>query len=96
MTQPASAQRTVLCFGDSNTWGYVPGTGERYARDVRWPGVLQRALGDARHVVEAGLDGRTTVFDDPLGDKRGRAHLGPVLESASPVDVVVLMLAPTT
>jgi lysophospholipase L1-like esterase len=85
-------ERTVLCFGDSNTWGFEPGTGARYARAVRWPGVLQRALGHGWHVVEAGQNGRTTVFEDPLGDKRGLRHLPSVLESAAPVDVVVVLL----
>ncbi len=85
-------ERTVLCFGDSNTWGFEPGTHARYPRGVRWPGVLAAALGAGWCVVEAGLNGRTTVFDDPLGDKNGLRHLGPVLESAAPVDVVVVML----
>lgn len=87
-----SAERVVLCFGDSNTWGYEPGSGARYPRSVRWPGALAAELGAGWHVVEAGLNGRTTVFEDPLGDKRGLRHLGPVLESAAPVDVVVLLL----
>ena len=96
-------ERTVLCFGDSNTWGYQPGSrerhgGERYQhvvrhpRDVRWPGVLQKDLGDAWHVVEAGLNGRTSVFEDQLGDKCGLRHIGPVLESAAPIDLVIVML----
>lgn len=87
-----SGERTVLCFGDSNTWGFEPGTHARYPRAVRWTGVLAGQLGAAWHVVEAGLNGRTTVFVDPLGDKTGLRHLGPVLESAAPVDVVVVML----
>ena len=88
----SAPERTVLCFGDSNTWGFEPGTQARYPRDARWPGVLAAALGAGWHVVEAGLNGRTTVFDDPLGDKNGLRHLGPVLESAAPVDLVVVML----
>ena len=39
--------RHILCYGDSNTWGYTPGTGERHAPDVRWTGVLRRLLGEA-------------------------------------------------
>ncbi len=84
--------RTLLCFGDSNTWGFEPATMTRYPRHVRWPGVAAAALGEAWHVVEAGLNGRTTAFEDPLGDKCGVRHLGPVLESAAPVDVVVIAL----
>ena len=33
--------KNILCFGDSNTWGYDPVTGSRYAYDVRWTGRLQ-------------------------------------------------------
>lgn len=87
-----SDERALLCFGDSNTWGCPPDGSGRYPRSVRWPGVLAAELGSAWHVVEAGLNGRTTVFEDPLGDKNGMRHLGPVLESAAPVDVVVLLL----
>jgi lysophospholipase L1-like esterase len=83
----------VLCFGDSNTWGYSPATRERYPRDVRWTGVLQAALGGGFHVIEEGLNGRTTVWEDAVeGDRMGRRHLGPCLESQAPLDLVVLML----
>ena len=83
----------VLCFGDSNTWGYDPSTGTRYARDVRWTGVLQSSLGTGYHVIEEGLNGRTTVWEDPVeGDKVGKRHLLPCLLSQAPLDLVVLML----
>jgi lysophospholipase L1-like esterase len=86
--------RTVLCFGDSNTYGSIPGeAGGRFGRDVRWPGVLARELGDGWHVVEEGLPGRTTVFDDPLSPyRRGADYLPPCLASHSPLDVVVIYL----
>ena len=83
----------VLCFGDSNTWGYSPKSRDRFARKTRWPGVLQAALGDGFSVVEEGLGGRTTVWDDPIeGDKNGRRQLPALLESHKPLDLVVLML----
>ena len=85
--------RTVLCYGDSNTYGYNPYTGGRYARNVRWTGRLQDLLGDNYNVVEEGCNGRTTVFDDPVeGWKNGRDYLKPCLNSHKPVDLVVLML----
>jgi lysophospholipase L1-like esterase len=88
------AERTVLCFGDSNTYGSVPGKlGGRFARDVRWPGVLARELGEGWHVVEEGLPGRTTVFDDPLSPyRRGADYLPPCLASHFPLDAVVIFL----
>ena len=85
--------KTVLCYGDSNTWGYDPATGRRFPCDVRWPGVLAGRLGAAFRVIEEGLGGRTTVWDDPIeGDKNGKAYLAPCLASHAPLDAVVLML----
>jgi len=83
----------ILCYGDSNTWGYAPGTGERFSWDCRWPGILQQSLGKTFHIIEAGLNGRTTVFDDP--DKagcNGLTSLGPILESCPLLSMVILML----
>jgi lysophospholipase L1-like esterase len=85
--------RTVLCYGDSNTWGYDPRTQGRYPRDVHWPGVLRRELGEDYLVVEEGLNGRTTVWDDPIeGYKNGKSYLIPCLETHKPIDLVVIML----
>ena len=85
--------RTVLCFGDSNTWGFDPETDGRRPWDRCWPGFLQQRLGPGYRVVEEGLNGRTSCFEDPLcRDRNGRAMLGPLLESHSPVDMLVLML----
>jgi len=83
----------ILCYGDSNTWGYNPRTGERFPRDVRWTGVLRAELEDGYEVIEEGLNGRTTVWDDPIeGYKNGKTYLIPCLESHQPVDLVVMML----
>jgi len=87
------SERVVLCYGDSNTYGSVPGGGDRFPRDVRWPGVLAARLGDGWHVVEEGLGGRTTVFDDPiLPDRNGKTYLLPCLLSHQPIDLVVVFL----
>lgn len=85
--------RTILCYGDSNTWGYNPATQERYAREVRWTGVLRRLLGMGYLIIEEGLNGRTTVWDDPIeGYKNGKEYLIPCLETHKPIDLVVIML----
>jgi lysophospholipase L1-like esterase len=85
--------KTILCYGDSNTWGYDPATTERFDRDSRWPGVLRQELGDGYLVIEEGLNGRTTVWDDPIeGYKNGKQYLIPCLETHKPLDLVVIML----
>jgi lysophospholipase L1-like esterase len=86
--------KTILCYGDSNTWGFVPGSeGERFPWEVRWPGVLQAELGPEYRVIEEGLSGRTTVLDNPLEPyKNGREYLVPCLQSHQPLDLVVIFL----
>jgi len=85
--------REVLCYGDSNTWGYDPRTATRYPRDVRWTGVLMDALGDTYHIIEEGLNGRTTVWEDPIeGHKNGHTYLVPCLQTHKPLDLVIIML----
>ncbi len=85
--------KEILCFGDSNTWGWNPTTKERYAREERWTGVLRKILGDGYHVIEEGLNGRTTVWEDPIeGCKSGKEYLIPCLETHKPLDLVVILL----
>jgi lysophospholipase L1-like esterase len=87
----------ILCYGDSNTWGCIPLQGpepaRRYPPGTRWPGVLRRELDDGYWVVEAGLNGRTTVWDDPLEPHRnGRKLILPTLLTHQPLDLVIIML----
>lgn len=84
----------ILCYGDSITWGVDPADDtHRHEWPQRWPGVLQSELGEAYHVVEDGLNSRTTVYDDPLLPYRsGRMLLASALECHAPLDLVVIML----
>jgi lysophospholipase L1-like esterase len=85
--------KTILCYGDSNTWGADPSTPERFAPKVRWTGVLQAELGSNFLVIEEGLNGRTTNVDDinePF--RNGLTYLVPCLESHRPIDLVTIML----
>ena len=86
-------QKRILCYGDSNTYGYIP-TGGRYDEHIRWPMRLQEILGDGYTVIEEGFNGRTCVFDDPVegGYKSGVKYLPPCLMSHNPLDAVVIML----
>ncbi len=86
--------KQILAFGDSNTWGLVPGSHphERYPWGVRWTSLLQEKAEDIR-VAEEGLCGRTTVFEDGLRPgRKGVTSLNPLLESHYPIDGAILML----
>lgn len=85
---------TILCYGDSNTYGYIPaGGGKRYDEDTRWTCRLQNQLGKEYHVIEEGCSGRTTDVDDPDAPwKNGMSGLLISLHSHKPIDMIILML----
>lgn len=83
----------ILCFGDSNTYGYKPdGTG-RFDENTRWTQILQKKLGSGYRIIEEGLCGRTTVFQDELREGcRGLDLIGVTVEMHNPLDLMILML----
>ena len=91
--------KRVMCYGDSNTWGY---TGipclealppERLDENTRWTSLLQKKLGAEYRVLEEGYNGRTTVYDDPIVcGVNGYAHLEVAYCSCNPCDLVIVML----
>ncbi len=92
-------KKHIVCFGDSNTHGYCADSGDtadggtRFNEDERWTCVLQKLLGEDYLILEEGLSGRTTVFDDPIhGDLAGIDYISPCLISHEPVDLLIIML----
>lgn len=89
--------KEILCFGDSNTHGYMPGLETRYPIDQRWSGLLGKLLGDGYHVVEEGMDGRTTAFEDDLQPWRSAlGYIGPCVKTHAPLDLIIIMLGTMT
>lgn len=85
-------KKRIVCFGDSNTYCVHP-DGSRIDEDKRWTGILARELGCGYIVIEEGLKGRTTVFDDPLKDgMNGLKYMVPCLKSQAPLDLLTIML----
>ena len=83
--------KTILCYGDSNAWGFVPAMATRYAPDVRWTGVAAGILGDGYRIIEDSISGRTSVYEDPCVNCRcGSAGLGYSLLAHAPIDLVIL------
>lgn len=85
--------RTILCYGDSNTWGYNPEDSSRYSADKRWPGILQKNLGNEYLVIENGIGGRSSVWNDPFTPGlNGKDGLIYALLSSRPIDLIIVML----
>ena len=96
--------KQILCFGDSNTWGYDGESRKRLPWGKRWTSLLQEKFDSEKpsaltkkaviaRIIEEGLCGRTTIFEDPLREgRRGTALLPTLLETHEGIDAVILML----
>lgn len=86
----------ILCYGDSNTWGYISGSDhQRYGENERWTKILAKKLGNNFEVIEEGLNSRTLTSNDERPGKEGKngfLYLIPCLDTHDPIDLVVLML----
>ena len=92
-------RKHIVCFGDSNTHGYCADPtdcadgGIRFNENERWTRRLQTLLGEEYLVVEEGLSGRTTCFEDPLFEGLSALpYISPCLKSHEFVDLLVIML----
>ena len=85
--------KNILCFGDSNTHGFRTCDCGRFSEDIRWTGLLQKKLGTSYNIISEGLNGRTTVFNDPIEPFRcGADYLIPCVLSHRPLDLLIIML----
>ncbi len=85
--------KSILCFGDSNTYGVNPENNGRFDRTERWTGRLQSLLGPDYYVIEEGYKGRTTCFaDDSDPFRSGIKVLDLIMKTHSPLDLVIVML----
>lgn len=86
----------ILCYGDSNTWGYISGSDHlRYGENQRWTRLLSQKLGDQFEIIEEGLNSRTLISDDLRPGKEGKngyEYLIPCLDTHDPIDLVIIML----
>ena len=92
-------KKHIICLGDSNTHGYCADPkdcadgGIRFNENERWTRLLQQHLGEEYLVVEEGLSGRTTCFDDPIHEGLSALdYITPCLKSHEFVDLLVIML----
>lgn len=85
--------KRILCYGDSLSFGKIPGPTQRYNVDERWTGLLQRLLGEKFEIIEEGLRGRTTDINDPnVPGKNGLEYFQSCIASHLPVDLVIIFL----
>ncbi|WP_372760615.1 SGNH/GDSL hydrolase family protein [Pseudoalteromonas sp.] len=84
--------KTILCFGDSNTWGLNPDTATRFAAECRWTTLLAQQLGADYKVIAAGQPNRCLVHNPPFsGSLSGVRYLKPYLVEHN-VDLIIIAL----
>ena len=84
---------TIICYGDSNTFGHDPAGGGRYRADKLWTSILETMLPAGSRVINCGMNGRTTAFDrDGSPAQNGLKSLESVLRECPPSDIIIFML----
>ncbi len=86
-------EKRIFCFGDSNTWGLIPGSQQRFDETIRWTALLQKALGRDYRVIEDGLCGRSAVYPDPkAGRYAAEPYFTQALQIHAPISTVIIAL----
>lgn len=83
--------KKILCFGDSNTYGFIPGTAGRYDINTRWSGILKKLCENKFDVTEAGCNNRTAFCNNPAGIEQTGFKILPELLK-EPYDIVILAI----
>lgn len=85
--------KKIICFGDSNTFGFNPNNGSRYDSNTRWTGILAKMLGDEFVVAEEGCNNRTGFFSNPDGVlQSGQKYLPLCLEKHKNINIFIFAL----
>ena len=84
--------KKILCFGDSNTYGFIPQSGLRYDKNTRWTGILQSLCRNELEVIEAGCNNRTAFVDNPAGAEQTGYKILPEYFTKDYFDIVVLAI----
>ena len=87
------SEMRILCYGNSNTYGFNAEDGSRFSPDIRWPSVMAQHLGDGKRVIEEGCNGRTIFDASPIDESlNGSAYLPGCIDRHNPVDLIIIYL----
>ena len=83
--------KKILCYGDSNTFGYNPSDTSRYDEKTGWTALLQADLGSGYEIIEEGVCDRTGFVHNPKGFLlSAREHFPQMLSKKDNVDLIIL------
>lgn len=84
--------KKILCFGDSNTYGFVPQSGLRYDINTRWTGILQTLCNNEFEITEVGCNNRTAFIDNPAGINQTGYKILPEYLKTNFFDIIILAI----
>lgn len=84
--------KKIICYGDSNTYGFNPYTMGRYENNERWTGILSEYL-CGFEILEEGMNNRLGFFESPDGfEYSGNKYLPVLLNNIKDFDIFILAL----
>ena len=85
--------KKILCYGDSNTFGYNPVDGSRFDEKTRWTALLQENLGSDYEIIEEGMCDRTGIADNDKGFLfSAQRHFPKMITKVKDIDLLILAI----
>lgn len=85
--------KKILCWGDSNTFGYRAQDGLRYDQKTRWSGILKDNLENYGEVIEFGLNNRAGFVENTDGVEFDTSkYIYEVVEKIKDIDILILSI----
>ena len=85
--------KKIICYGDSNTFGYNTKDCSRFDENTRWTGILQNSLGKGYEVVNEGMCDRTGFVTNPKGFLfSAQKHFPKLISKSEDIDLLILWL----
>ena len=85
--------KKILCYGDSNTFGYNPFDSSRFDEKTRWTALLQENLGSDFEIIEEGACDRTGIADNDKGFLySAQRHFPKMITKTKNVDLLILAI----
>lgn len=85
--------KKIICYGDSNTFGFNPKDGSRFDENTRWTAILQKNTENEYEVINEGTCDRTGFVNNPKGfEFSAQRHFPKMLSKIDSIDILILAI----
>ena len=83
--------KKILCYGDSNTYGFNPIDFSMFDENTRWTALLKKNLINDYEVIEEGMCDRTGFVNNPKGFLySAQRHFPKFISKTKNIDILIL------